>query len=455
MNLSRKISIIVIISVLLVSLTSLFAYYKYSKQLLLSSELQELRSQTLAAIDSYENLMQLAPLSLHALSKRLQNELTQPSPENSILFDAQIMQFDDGAWRNDRDKFNGLQQAGLFLPPDIQLTPQIKQFYATALNVFDDFGSSATSNPIFNTIWMLGHDRSEVIFNRSFPDFVFSMEANTDYTTTPWMTLASPDSNRQRYLKWTPALFDPVSKTWIVSAVLSLDINNEWAATLGIDVGLDRLFSLLYSQSDRYEGEQHFLIDGSGHFILAGAWQQQLQSSPEIFSLDENEDQLAVMLSKDIDTQLQILTSVTSGGVEYQVIAGEVKPNEWQYFRLVPTSEILIPLKKNLLNASAVILFTVFMLGLFIDTAVRKTVVKPLLLMIERAGAYAAGQAPLTSSVSTVTEIKQLDDALKTMHNELTKDSLQLLESEQRYRQVVTNINEVIIQIDQQKNGSF
>jgi len=90
MNLSRKISVIVIISVLLVSLISLLTYYQYSKHTLLSSELQELRSQTSAMITNYEKVVQLALPSLQALSHLLQSELTTSNVNQTTSFDAKI-----------------------------------------------------------------------------------------------------------------------------------------------------------------------------------------------------------------------------------------------------------------------------------------------------------------------------------------------------------------------------
>ncbi len=454
MSLSRKISMIVILSVLFVSLISLLAYYQYSKQSLLSTELQELRKQTNATISHYENVMQLASPSLQALAQQLKSELVK-SNADSTLFDSKIVQFDDGAWRNNQDDFSGLQEAGIFLPPEIQLTPEVKQFYSTVLDIFDIFGSSATSNPDFNNIWMIGHDRSVVAFYRGFPDFVHSMEANRDYTSTPWMTLASPANNPQRTIMWTPALYDAVPKKWMVSVTLPLDINDEWVATLGIDVNLDVLFSLLYSQSNSYKNEQHFLVDKEGHFILAGAWQKQLQANPERFHLDEKQQDLIKLITDKTNLKSHALSPVNIGDVEYRVIANQFMPNEWRYFRLVPTAEILKPLNSHLLKTIIFILFTISILGLFINAAVHKLVAKPLLEMIERAKAYAAGHSPPMSEIKGATEVQQLDHALRSMHDTLTVDTLQLLESEQRYRQVVTNINEVVIQIGKNKEWQF
>ena len=455
MNLSRKISVVVILSVLLVSLTSLLSYYHYAKHVLLTSELQKLRDQTYVTINNLERTIKQASPSLEALSQVLLSELEHSKSKKKENFDSQIMQFLDGAWRNNPNDFDGRKQAGIFLPPDISLAEKEKAFFVTSLGVFNNIGASVTSNPIFNNVWMLGHDRSEVIFDRNSPNFVYSMKIDTDYTTTPWMTLVSPSNNPERIIQWTPALFDPVSKEWMVSALLPLDIDQKWVATLGIDVSLDSLFSLLYSQSREYAGEQHFLVDEFDHFILAGSWQQQLQVSPKRFQLDVEQHDLIAMVKDETHANIQISSSIKIGNVEYRVIANEIKSNEWRYFRLVPTAEIIKPLKNHLRQATVFIFVTIFLLGLFIDTAVRKIVVKPLLELIERARAYAAGQSLPISNIKGVIEIEQLDHALQTMHDTLTVDTLQLLESEQRYRQVVTNINEVIIQISKDKEWQF
>ncbi|MDQ7073134.1 MAG: hypothetical protein Q9N32_06210 [Gammaproteobacteria bacterium] len=150
-----------IFSVLFVSLISLLAYYQHSKQTLLTSELRELRSQTSATITHYESIIELAGSNLQALSRLLQQKLSQDNDTTSLSLN--ITQSNDGGWRNNKSDFDGHFQSGIFLPPDVELTPQVKQFYAIALTTFDSFGAAATSHPMLRNIWMLGHDRSEII----------------------------------------------------------------------------------------------------------------------------------------------------------------------------------------------------------------------------------------------------------------------------------------------------
>jgi len=442
-------SLIVVVNVILVTLPSLWFYYQNAKRVLLLSELEKLTTQTRKGIAYDELLLQFAKPNLTALSRLLTEQLNQPvATETNYLFAQKMMQFDDGAWRNRKQYFNGRQQTGLFLPSDSLLTKQNKQYYLSALDVFDVFGASTTTNPAFNNVWMLGHDRSELIFNLFNPDFVYLMSANTDYTTTPWMTLASPENNPDRTLKWTPALFNPVTESWIVSAVYPLYIADKWQATLGMDININELVELLYLQNEEYPREQHFLLTADGDFVLAGQWQTLLEKNPETFKLSLNEKSLQDLFINQVSASAQSLTPVTIDDQEYQVIASLIEPMAWQYFRLVPTQEILQPLQQTIFKTALLILLTVMLLAMLIYTAVKRLMVRPLIIMAERASAYRSDRLLPIFKIKNHDEIGDLNNALQSMYDDLALEKKQLLDSEQRYRRVVTNIREAIVQID-------
>ncbi|HDY84998.1 hypothetical protein LCGC14_0788160 [marine sediment metagenome] len=451
MNISRKMSLIVVASVILVTLPSLWFYYQNAKGVLLQDELEELKAETQKTINQDELLLQLAEPSLSALSRLLNRQLDSPSineADSEILFDHKMMQFDDGAWRNRKQHFDGRLQTGLFLPADSHLTPQAKQFYLSALDVFDMFGASTTINPIFDNVWMLGHDRSELIFNLTYPDFIYLMPANTDYTKTPWMTLASTEQNPDRALKWTPALFDPVTRSWIISAVYPLDIEGKWRGTLGVDININQMIKLLYLYDPEHLNQQHFLLTAEDDFVLAGQWQHELQQNPETFKLGLKEQNLQFLIDNPLSAKAELYAPVVIEGKEYQVIASSIAPMMWRYYRLVPTHEILKSLENTVLKTSLLILFTVILLAVLIHLAVKKIIVRPLTLMSERANAYANDRLLPAFDIKNNDEISDLNHALQSMYDDLSLEKKQLLDSEQRYRRVVTQIQEVIVQID-------
>lgn len=143
-----------------------------------------------------------------------------------------------------------------------------------------------------------------------------------------------------------------------------------------------------------------------------------------------------------------MLRPLTIAGEEYQVVASLIEPMAWRYFRLVPTQEILQPLQQIIIRTSLLILLTVIVLGIFIHTAVKRLMVRPLVMMADRASAYRHDQLLPVFNINNHDEIGDLNHALQSMYDDLALEKKQLLDSEQRYRRVVTNIREVIVQID-------
>lgn len=83
---------------------------------------------------------------------------------------------------------------------------------------------------------------------------------------------------------WTPPLFDPVAKIWLVSAVLPLDAHGQCVGILRIDIYLTKMLPTIFQPSQRYRGEQHFLLDAQGNFIEAGPWQKALEAIQKALS---------------------------------------------------------------------------------------------------------------------------------------------------------------------------
>lgn len=85
-------------------------------------------------------------------------------------------------------------------------------------------------------------------------------------------------------MRWTPPLFDPVAKIWLVSAVLPLDLHGQCVGTLCYDIYLNKMLPTIFQPSQRYRGEQHFLLDAQGNFIEAGPWQIALEAIQKALS---------------------------------------------------------------------------------------------------------------------------------------------------------------------------
>ena len=74
---------------------------------------------------------------------------------------------------------------------------------------------------------MLTPSNTLIIYDTEAYDFVAKVPADIDYSKAPWITLVDPATNPKRTMRWTPSLFDPVAKIWLISADLQLDLHGQ------------------------------------------------------------------------------------------------------------------------------------------------------------------------------------------------------------------------------------
>jgi hypothetical protein len=282
MNVGRKLMLIVVASIALVIIPAAGGIYLFLKHDVLESEASILTNETQTIVTSNIQTLLGYEFSLKALSSTLEKNLAEPPKASEIAaFDRLVQRDPDRAWRNRREGFDGRTEAGIFLPPDAPLDAEQKSLHLRSKYLLDIYGTSITNS--YGNIWLLTKDRTEVIYDHIYPDFVALMKADTDYTQTPWLTLGDPVTNPKRKISWTPPMLDPVSNGFIISAVLPIDVNGRWVGTIGRDINITKAMPTLMQKSLRYAGELSFLMDAQGDFVDAGPWQQQLMAHPDKF----------------------------------------------------------------------------------------------------------------------------------------------------------------------------
>ena len=384
MQLRKKMVLIVIASILLTAVPGAALIYRFAERNIrvsASSKLEETTA-TLAQL-AMQRFAEGKP-KLSALARLLQQELAQPiRPDELAAFHETMERNPDGAWRNRKPGYDGKHEAGIFLPPDAELSDLQKIRHLRIKQVMDTFGAAA-SKPLEN-VWYLSPQRSEIIFDRALPEFVFDMNADTDYTQTPWLTYTSPQLNSGREFRFTPPLYDPVPKLWMVSAVYPLYINGQWIGSLGEDMPLTGVMRPLFGQIQIYPGVQHFLLDRQGNFVLAGPWQEQLESTPETFRPDlSQEPQLTALLNTPLSDRPKLLTDeIVVRGKRYLAIGMQLQPLGWSYYRLTPLDGIIAPARQLFLEIVAMLLAVTILAGIMIGTAVGSSITRRIRLLSE------------------------------------------------------------------------
>ncbi|NOT15885.1 MAG: EAL domain-containing protein [Methylotenera sp.] len=222
-------------------------------------------------------------------------------------------------------------------------------------------------------------------------------------------------------MKWTPPLFDSVTQTWMVSAILPLDVNHHWIGNLGRDISLKNVLLELFQYSQYYQKEQHFVLDNQGHYLYAGTWQSILEKNPSNFKPNLTlEPELNHLLQQKLSTQPQAFDQTISiKGIPYIAIGVQLQPTNWQYFRLIPVNQILAPIHQMFFWLTALIVSIGLTVGLLINLAVKQHIIKRLEALSKAVRQYGQGDLNARYDVTGDDEITQTSLEFNAMADQL------------------------------------
>ncbi|SIS62600.1 EAL domain-containing protein [Neptunomonas antarctica] len=342
--------------------------YNYAQRSTLENESAILEQSTRVFAASASHFFSQSEPKLTSLAHLLEKALGGPIHPDEIKSFYQIMeQNPDGVWRNRKSGYDGYSEAGIFLPPNPQESDKQKVQHLRIKRIIDIFGAASQ---LRENVWYLSTNRSAIIFDRSVPEFAFDQNVDNGYTQSPWVTYTSPQLNPSRKFRFTPPLFDPVLKIWVISGLYPLYLEGQWIGALGDDMPLARVLEAMMSSEGAHPGTQHFLLDDNGNYVLAGPWQKQLESSAKVFQPDLSaEPQLATLMTSQLtDAPRAVSHEISVNGIQYVAIGVTLSPLGWKYFRMVPVDEMMAPTRWLLYALGGMIIFLTVLAGIMIGT---------------------------------------------------------------------------------------
>lgn len=452
----NKLLLIVIGSILVTTLPALAIIYYFSKQSVLTSESNSLISETDRLISITTQRFEESETKLKSLAKLLEMALEPPIQINEISEFNRLMEINpDGVYRNKKPPYNGKYEAGIFLPPNKNLNDIQKIEHIRMKKVFDIFGSAATRR--FENVYYLSIDKSEIAMDRNKPDYVFEMQADLDYTQTPWVQLGNPSTNPNRELKFTPPLYEPVWNNWMVSAIYPIYHKDKWIGTIGEDMQLTNALSFIFESSSRHSEEQHFLIDVEGNFILAGNWQQLLEKDFEKFKSEiKEESQLNKLFDKNFDSKSKIISkNVIIDEINYLAIGIKLNYVDWKYIRLIPTNQILSSMQLFFVALLGVIILMSIIMGVMISFVSSKTISQRIMHLAKALDNFSTNENKLSPELLkgndeisfAANSFVKMTEELKTANEKIQNQIKELYDAEQKYRSLVDYSQSVIYSI--------
>jgi len=196
-----------------------------------------------------------------------QNQL----PQSHQAFESIFQRDPDGSWRLPRARFDPRRDANAWIPPDVPLTTENRNFYLRSLEITRNFGQGALNDLLVNS-WMLPLINGMTAFWPTKPNYIYDASSSLDYRHTPWVTLTDPRVNPRHEPRWVGPEYDPAAKDWSISVVAPIFRHGQWAGSVGHDMVVSKLLGNLF---DRRENaglpsfSRPLFVAGQSGYLLA------------------------------------------------------------------------------------------------------------------------------------------------------------------------------------------
>jgi signal transduction histidine kinase len=262
-------------------------------------------------------------------------------------FDQLVEQNSDGTWRSRSSSYRPKLEAGLWVPPQVPRSLENRLFLQRAQAITSVFGQGADT-PLVENTWVLPLSGGAVVFWPSNPGFIRRAHAKLDYRDTPWIQLSAPAVARDGHAHWTPPLYNPAGRTWLVSVVAPFFRKGSWAGAVGHGIKMDQLINCLSNPTERSPlliAQLLYVSDDQGRLIKsapeANPNQDQLPD-PLMEALKRNRGKARIETLRDGEDRLIMAPiSVLNAYAIYQMNAPKIRQEIKEELGLMRLAEFL------------------------------------------------------------------------------------------------------------------
>lgn len=433
-KLTYRLVAIVMLCVVVASGPATIGFYLFSRETAIDDAAQLIASITNNKVYTLNAELQLARRSLEKFRSHLTTALSVPPKEQDATdFYAEVATQPNGMLTNDRNKFDGRREAGMFINPMVPPDAFMRAIYVRSQRLMTIYGSAVV--PPFDSLWLLTRRRSEVVYMPRLPNLIYRAQPSDDFSATDWLTLGDPAVNPDRSLRWTRASYDFVSWSWVVSAVLPIDINGEWIGNIGHDIEIGDLLNQL-TRNDSFKGTEHFLIGENGEPILAGHWQDALQAGT--LTLEDKQEMKSVISSlrqyAPTDPQTATIHRFGVSGMSSIVVSATIAQTGWTYYRVVSIPSIVGRITSAFIWTTAIAIAAMMLIAVAVHTALRLRIVQPVRELSNIVGQFAEGNTDARAPVRSNDEIGHLATAFNSMADRIQQSHNYLTQAQQDLR---------------------
>ena len=424
--------VIFAIAVVVVSLPAAMVFYSFTRAAAISEAEQFAGEAADRRIIGLNYTLRLATASLSRFELMLRDALAPPptGDEGGALALA-LERTEGGMLATRKNQFNGRQQAGIVIPAELPYRADLWAFHGRVQRLMSFYAGTVV--PPLDSMWLLTREQSAVMYVPRDPDFIYRLTPKDTYANTEWLTLGDPATNPERKMSWSHAAYDPQLGTWVVSAVQPLDLGGRWIGTIGHDLFLDWLVKRMVGE-DQVPGVEHFLVDAEGNPIIAGSWQEVLQSNQLTGEARATYDETVRTLTAAFDGATENApVHVSVNGTSSSVLMRTLPETGWRYFVVTPMAGITGSVSRALLLFGLTAAVTMALVIAVAHLLLQRQVVNPIRDLAAAVREFSAGNRESRARVDRADDIGDLGQAFNNMadhitqsHNDLTSAKFEL-----------------------------
>ncbi|AFZ13550.1 methyl-accepting chemotaxis sensory transducer with Cache sensor [Crinalium epipsammum PCC 9333] len=373
------------------------------------------------------------------LLTRLQSARNQdPKPQFEQLF----VKSKDQVIRNRPDKFDGRQQAGVYIGKSVNINADIRRRVLTFYNLVNSYGSAWVNR--FQNTYITTPENIMVLYWPKFPTWAQEATADLYMPNEEYVSVASQQQNPARKTVWTGVYYDKVAKDWMVSCETPVDLNGRHIATIGHDVLLDQVLERTVNQN--IEGGYNIIFRGDGRLIAHPKLMNEIQKKEGVFNISESGDahlkNILKLVNENSSNQVIIENKQNS---DYLAVTKLTGP-DWYFVTVLPksilTKKALEIARSTLFSGLAVLLIVIAIVFLVL----RRQIADPLGKLMDATNKITQGDYNISVEDHRQDELGSLARSLNLMAKELEARTNEL---ENALAQQASSVNQTTSTMDE------
>ncbi len=363
--------------------------------------------------------------------------------------------------RTDTSKIKNKDISGVFISeisPDTERSIELVKRTETG---FDEY-AKGLSVSIFNMYFIT---KGQMI--RIYPkNWALQIEGNHNFHEDIFYSIATPENNPGRLPVWTEPYYDPIWKHWMTSLITPVYVDNKFEGIVGHDVILDEIYLEVLSKRF-YKTGYGMIFNSKGHMIISPELAQTKLKNKNIDIFENYSHREETEIFKAIDKLNNSLLNDKSlkkidysdNSDSYFVVSKKLDFLDWHLGIVIPASEALSGLPAFYTNFAIIVLLFLLVLLISVIIITRLIILKPIYELNKAAIKISEQNFESRIEIKGHDEISQLAESFVKMKIKL-KDTMQQLKrdltkrekmknaimlSEEKYRAVIDNANEVIL----------